>query len=87
MKRYWKYIAIVFVYLLIWAIVAPAIGRKMTESSTKNRVTFMNRMTAQINETGDTNVYMQRQFTDDDIADNIEVYYRDEIDGNVHFGG
>lgn len=59
----------------------------MTKSSSKNRVTFMNRMTEQISETGDTTVYMTRQFTDDDVADSIEVYYLDDMEGDVHFGG
>ena len=87
MKRYRKYIIAVIIYFLIWAALAPCIGTKMTKSSSKNRVTFMNRMTEQISETGDTTVYMTRQFTDDDVADSIEVYYLDDMEGDVHFGG
>ncbi len=87
MKQYRKYIIAVIIYFLVWAVFAPCIGTKMTKSSSKNRVAFMNRMTAQINETGDTNVYDRRQFNDDDIADNVEVYYLDEMDGDIHLGG
>ena len=87
MKRYIKYIVFVLIYFMVWAVAVYFIGNKLTESSTKNRVTFMNRMTAQINETGDTNVYDRRAFADDDIADVIEVYYIDDISGAEHFGG
>ena len=87
MKQYRKYIIAVIIYFLVWAVFAPCIGTKMTKSSSKNRVTFMNRMTEQISETGDTTVYMTRQFTDDDVADCIEVYYLDDMEGDVHFGG
>lgn len=87
MKQYRKYIIAVIIYFLVWAVFAPCIGTKMTKSSSKNRVAFMNRMTSQINETGDTNVYDRRQFNDDDIADNVEVYYLDEMGTDVHLGG
>ena len=87
MKQYRKYIVAIIIYFLVWAVFAPCIGTKMTKSSSKNRVAFMNRMTAQINETGDTTVYNRRQFNDDDIADNVEVYYLDEMGTDVHLGG
>ncbi|MBP5180396.1 MAG: HAMP domain-containing histidine kinase [Clostridiales bacterium] len=87
MRRYRKYIAAVIIYFLLLALAALLIGTRMAGNSAKNRITFMNRMTEQINGTGDTTVNVQSGFTDDDIADSIEVYYLDEMEGDVHFGG
>ena len=87
MKRSVKYIISVLIYFMIWAAAVYLIGNKLTESTAQNRVTFMNRMTAQINETGDTTPHDVRMFRDDDIADSIEVFYIDDISPAAHFGG
>ena len=86
-KHYVKFIVFVIVYFTVWAAAVFLIGNKLTESTAQNRVTFMNRMTAQINETGDTIVHNVRMIKDDDIADSIEVFYLDDISSAAHFGG
>ena len=70
-KHYVKFIVFVIVYFTVWAAAVFLIGNKLTESTAQNRVTFMNRMTAQINETGDTIVHNVRMIKDDASAHRV----------------
>ena len=79
MKQYRKYILAAVVYFVICGVVLYMIGSGLTKNSVNNRTAFMNRMTAQINETGNTDTdEIGNAFEQDDIADSIEVTYFDD---------
>ena len=70
--KHWIYIIL---YFLCWVIVIYVFGKRLSEFSYNNRVAFMNRMTQQIVETGDTDVSSYySDFKKSDIAVKVEVY-------------
>ncbi|MBR1797623.1 MAG: HAMP domain-containing histidine kinase [Clostridiales bacterium] len=88
MKYYRKYIIAVIVYFAVWAVAVYFIGTSLTAKAVTNRTAFMNRMTAQIEQTGDTSAAsFTRTFTPDDIADVIEVYSLEDMSSMQNVGG
>ena len=74
--RYWFFI---FLYFLCWITVIYVFGKRVAERSYNNRVAFMNRMTQQIIENGDTDVSpYYADFNKSDIAVDISVYKNSE---------
>ena len=79
MKQYRKYILAAVLYFVICGTVLYFLGSGLTKNTANNRTAFMNRMTAQINETGSTSTdSFENTFAQEDIADTIEVTYFNE---------
>ena len=79
MKQYRKYILAAVVYFVICGVALYMIGSGLTKNAANNRTAFMNRMTAQISETGSTDTAAFGDvFEQDDIADSIEVTHFDD---------
>ena len=79
MKQYYKYILAALLYFVVCGTALYIVGSGLTKKAVNNRTAFMNRMTSQISRTGSTDTEdFGDVFTQDDIADSIEVTYFDE---------
>ena len=75
-------------YFIIWSLIVYAVGTGMMRDSDNTRAIFMNRMTAQIEESGSTDVTpFLDDFKDKDIASAINVYYTEDESDPVRLGG
>ena len=75
MKQFRKYIIITIVYFVLWLALVWAIGIHYSLNTSNSRIVFMNRMTAQIQETGNKDIAdVAEDFSKRDVTDKIEVY-------------
>ena len=88
MKQYTKLGLLIAAYFIIWSVIVYAAGMRMIRESDNTRAVFMNRMTAQIKETGSTDVTpFLNDFKDKDIASEINVYYVKDGNKSDKMGG
>ncbi|MBR4543435.1 MAG: HAMP domain-containing histidine kinase [Lachnospiraceae bacterium] len=88
MKQYTKLGLFIAVYFIIWSLIVYAVGMSMIRECDNTRAVFMNRMTAQIQESGSTDTTpFFSDFKDKDIASEINVYYVNEGEKSDKFGG
>ncbi|MBO4457223.1 MAG: HAMP domain-containing histidine kinase [Butyrivibrio sp.] len=72
MKRYLKYCMVVALYFLCWMAVIYVVFKKCSANDHRNRITYMNRMTEQISQTGE--MPDLEDFPDEDRAIDIRIY-------------
>ena len=88
MTAYRRYIAAAVIYYICLCALIYAVGLKISSGKSDNRAVFMNRMTAIISETGNTDTTpLQGEFKSSEIASSIEVFYLDGTDGRPFYGG
>ena len=88
MKQYRKFVVFTIVYFTVCLILIWVIGYFLSNNEKSNRTAFMNRMTAQIRDTGGTDITeVSEDFLRNDVTDQIEVYYIEEDKLPVSIGG
>ena len=84
MKQFRKYIIITIVYFVLWLALVWAIGIHYSLNTSNSRIVFMNRMTAQIQETGNKDIAdVAEDFSKRDVTDKIEVYSKNGVPSGV----
>ena len=88
MKTGKKIVIGVIVYFLAWAVAVWLIGTEITKKTEGNRIAFMNRMTAQIKDTGSTQPGdIVSPFKKEDIPTEIEVIKAEDLEKINNMGG
>ena len=88
MKQYTKLVLLIAAYFIVWSVIVYAIGMRMIRENDNTRAVFMNRMTAQIKESGSTDVTpFLNDFKDKDVASAINVYYVKDGNNYDNLGG
>ncbi|MBR3462679.1 MAG: HAMP domain-containing histidine kinase [Clostridiales bacterium] len=88
MKTGKKIVIGVIVYFLAWAVAVWLIGTEITKKTEGNRIAFMNRMTAQIKDTGSTQPGdIVSPFKKEDIPTEIEVIKAENLEKINNMGG
>ena len=79
MKQKIGLILSLIIYFVLWTVAVWFTGEKISENIGQKRVVFMNRMSNQIQLTGDTDVSkIAADFKRSDVATNVSVFYLDE---------
>lgn len=88
MKQYTKLVLLIAAYFIVWSVIVYAIGMRMIRENDNTRAVFMNRMIAQIKESGSTDVTpFLNDFKDKDVASAINVYYVKDGNNYDNLGG
>ncbi len=88
MKQYTKLVLLIAAYFIVWSVIVYAIGMRMIRENDNTRAVFMNRMTAQMKESGSTDVTpFLNDFEYKDIASTINVYYVKDGNNYDNLGG